>query len=182
MYSKEFLESLSLTKVNEGIYSNKPNDKGGETYIGISRKFNPNWAGWPIIDQYKKLPDFPGNLSKIKYLQELVDSFYYEEFWMKLRCEEINSPLIKFAVFDFGVNVGVYDCVKVVQETIGVTIDGILGNKTLFAINQFPEKLMLSNFDLEKIERYVEIVDRDNDQLEWFFGWVKRVILNRQKR
>ena len=28
-------------------------DKGGETYRGIARKYNPDWAGWKIIDSLK---------------------------------------------------------------------------------------------------------------------------------
>ena len=42
-------------EVAEGGYVNDPDDKGGETYKGISRKANPNWAGWISIDQIKKL-------------------------------------------------------------------------------------------------------------------------------
>ena len=38
----------------EGGYVNDKDDNCGETYLGISRKFNPNWKGWTIVDQVKK--------------------------------------------------------------------------------------------------------------------------------
>lgn len=47
---------IALDKVlsREGGYINDPDDKGGETYKGISRKYNPDWKGWRIIDNTKK--------------------------------------------------------------------------------------------------------------------------------
>ena len=38
----------------EGGYVNDHDDAGGETYLGISRKNNPNWSGWKLIDSIKK--------------------------------------------------------------------------------------------------------------------------------
>ena len=38
----------------EGSYVCDSDDSGGETYKGISRRYNPKWEGWPIIDNYKK--------------------------------------------------------------------------------------------------------------------------------
>ena len=38
----------------EGGYVNDSDDAGGETYLGISRKNNPNWSGWKLIDSIKK--------------------------------------------------------------------------------------------------------------------------------
>ena len=37
----------------EGGYVNDPDDAGGETYLGISRKHNPKWDGWKKIDSFK---------------------------------------------------------------------------------------------------------------------------------
>ena len=49
-----FTPAFTLSKINEGGWVNDPNDIGGETYRGISRKFNPKWNGWSVIDEMKK--------------------------------------------------------------------------------------------------------------------------------
>ncbi len=38
----------------EGIWSDDPDDRGGETCFGLTRKNNPDWVGWVDVDNYKK--------------------------------------------------------------------------------------------------------------------------------
>lgn len=38
----DFQESFRIAMGHEGGYSKDPDDAGGETYKGISRKFNPS--------------------------------------------------------------------------------------------------------------------------------------------
>jgi lysozyme family protein len=42
----------------EGSYVYALDDNGGKTYAGLSRKVNPNWIGWKMIDVAKKKKDF----------------------------------------------------------------------------------------------------------------------------
>ena len=53
--SNNFDKALEILLANEGQYANDKEDLGGETYCGISRKFNPSWAGWQIIDKANNL-------------------------------------------------------------------------------------------------------------------------------
>ena len=53
-----FQQAFQHTAAAEGGYSNNPKDKGGETYRGIARKYWPDWAGWIIVDEYKR--NMPG--------------------------------------------------------------------------------------------------------------------------
>lgn len=58
-FDKEFEKVVFV----EGGYVNDPDDAGGETYLGISRKNNPKWSGWISIDQLKK--HHPKNFKKL---------------------------------------------------------------------------------------------------------------------
>jgi len=49
-----FDEAFEKTAAIEGGYVLDPDDAGGETYKGISRRFNPSWGGWDKIDEMKK--------------------------------------------------------------------------------------------------------------------------------
>ena len=65
-----FIKSYEITCKHEGGYSFDPDDAGGETYKGISRRFNPQWSGWKIIDYSDK-----ENLDNIEDLQTQVFSY-----------------------------------------------------------------------------------------------------------
>ena len=49
-----FGDAFKKLSIKEGGYVNDKDDAGGETYRGISRKYNPTWQGWTMIDSYKK--------------------------------------------------------------------------------------------------------------------------------
>ena len=49
MYAIQHSVIAAILK-EEGRYNNNPSDQGGETYCGISRKFQPGWIGWPRVD------------------------------------------------------------------------------------------------------------------------------------
>ena len=50
----DFRESFNKVILAEGGYVNDPDDKGGETYLGISRVNHPYSVMWEIIDAIKK--------------------------------------------------------------------------------------------------------------------------------
>lgn len=138
-----FHEALRKTLNNEGGYSNNKNDKGGETYRGISRKYNKNWIGWATIDDYKKanLPklEFEDALNSDFILQESVKNFYLDNYWDKYKLGQIENPNVADFLFDFVVNSG--QAIKVVQRALGLEDDGIVGPKTIKAINETKDAL-----------------------------------------
>ena len=48
-----FSQAFAATMQHEGGYANVQGDKGGETYMGISRVYWPSWPGWPVIDDWR---------------------------------------------------------------------------------------------------------------------------------
>ena len=48
-FEKAFINTMGY----EGGYVYDPDDAGGETYKGISRRYHPSWPGWRIIDKVK---------------------------------------------------------------------------------------------------------------------------------
>ena len=70
--SMKFEDIFNKTMGIEGGYVDDPDDRGGETYKGISRKNHPAWEGWEIIDSMKEMEHsvFPENLeTMIKKIQ-----------------------------------------------------------------------------------------------------------------
>lgn len=89
----------------EGFYSNDANDTGGETVYGVSRKNNPKWAGWKIVDSYK-VSGFPGNMKNDKTLPILARELYKSNYWNIIRLSEINNQHLANKLYDISVNKG----------------------------------------------------------------------------
>jgi lysozyme family protein len=150
---------------DEGGYqlTDIPGDRGGQTYAGIARKPNPNWAGWAFIDR----KDFGG-------ATQLVREFYKVNFWDRIRGDDLANQAIAETIFNFAVNTGVGVASKLAQLIVGVTPDGAIGAKTLERLNICTAEKFLPAYALAKIQRYVDICMKNRDQSKFLLGWVRR--------
>jgi lysozyme family protein len=46
-----FASVMVLVLKMEGTYSKVPGDSGGETVFGITRVYDPDWAGWRRVQR-----------------------------------------------------------------------------------------------------------------------------------
>jgi lysozyme family protein len=151
--------------VDEGGYilHTIPGDTGGTTYAGIARNKNPQWAGWAFIDAKETPPT------------ELVRDFYRANYWNPIRGDELNSAIAQ-SIFNFGVNAGVSVAVKLAQIVAKTAPDGVIGPKTISALNGMSEELFIAHYALAKIARYRDIVQRDRTQIKFLLGWLNRAL------
>jgi lysozyme family protein len=90
-------QALSFTLKHEGGYVNDPNDPGGETNFGISKRAFPN------LD--------------IKNLTlDQVSGIYEKKYWIPAGCQELDLPLA-VCVFDTAVNMGVGRALEFLKQT-----------------------------------------------------------------
>jgi lysozyme family protein len=186
----EFIKAYAITLSHEGLYANHPNDKGGETFKGIARKFHPKWKGWVIIDEYKTKPNFPQNLFKVsEAMDELTRRFYYEEFWLKMKLDKIGYQPILNELFDTGVNMGPGTAISDLQRSLNILnrnqkdypdlkVDGQIGSVTIGCVNNHHYKKRIFNaLNSYQAKRYIEICEKDKSQEVFFAGWLGRIEL-----
>jgi lysozyme family protein len=151
--------------IDEGGYilHTIPGDAGGTTYAGIARNKNPQWEGWTFIDNKETPPT------------ELVREFYKVNFWDRIKGDELN-PAIAQSIFNFGVNAGVSVAVKLAQIVAKTAPDGVIGAKTISALNGMSEEMFVAHYALAKIARYRDIVQRDRTQIKFMLGWLNRAL------
>ena len=171
----DFEKHLPTLLKKEGGYvlTNYSTDTGGQTYAGISRRFNPAWEGWTIIDGVE-----PYNFRK---LQELVASLYKKNYWDRVKCNDISSDKIAEILFANAVLTGIKSSSKQIQRICKVGIDGIIGKKTVKAINNLTntpikEELLIYKLTLSSIQKYLDIVNRNKAQLPNLIGWINRTL------
>ena len=164
-----FEKAISFTLKYEGGYVNNPNDPGGETKYGISKR---------------KYPDLDIKNLSIEQAKEI----YYNDYWIKpniYRISKIN-PKLAIAVFDTHVNTG--RGVKLLQKTIHqypdkhfkqISIDNIYGNQTeslLSELNHISPNYLLYNYIINRIQYYNKITQKNKSLKSFLNGWLNRTI------
>lgn len=189
----DFKAAHKVVMIHEGGYANDPDDTGGETYKGISRKNFPGWEGWSVIDETKKgkppLHLLNDTLAANPGLQRLVEGFYKKEFWDVMRLDEFKSQEIANELYDTGVNMGTYVAGIFLQKALNVLnrnqldykdlpITGNIGPLTLAAVNiQKRDKEVVKLLNCLQGSRYMEICLENPGQEKFLRSWLNRVAI-----
>lgn len=180
----KFEDSMNILM---GLEFNSPSNalevndtENGYTYMGIYQGANPSWKGWDTIRQVtadndgKSMRDISKRLYKDSSLTEKVYDFYFDTFWKPYRLNEIEEQHKADEIFVFGVNAGMKKAIKLVQELVGCDVDGIIGSKTIQAINQSEFSFFDQGFDDEEIEYYKSLVQANPKKSIFIDGWINR--------
>ena len=137
---------------NEGGYNNIPEDPGGETNWGISKRQYPN------VDI--------ANLSR-----DEAKEIYRRDYWEPLLDA---NPAIKYQVFDFAVNGGLSVAVQKLQFAIGVADDGHWGPVSAAKLSSMDVNDVLMRFNAQRLKFYAKL----STFKTFGAGWVIRVAEN----
>jgi len=152
--------ALKQVLKSEGGWSDNPADPGGATMKGITIGTYRQWKNNPNItkEQLRAISD-----------AEVYD-IYKQQYWNKIDGDYMPSG-VDYALFDAAVNMGVGRAAKLIQEAVGVTADGVLGPKSLSAIQKANPK--------ELIEKFSALKEAFYRSLKTFpvfgVGWLRRV-------
>lgn len=175
----ETLFNLEYSSDSNILHKNRY--ENGFTCYGIYQSAHPNWMGWDLVKSYYEqnfndIHKTSRALSKDFTLKSWVEDFYRENFWNVAKLDEVNSQHIAEEIFIFGVNVGMKIAIMKTQKLVGAYVDGIFGNKTLRAVNEFN----VNEFDIkfDKFEQeYYEAIIRDKPYLAINKnGWYNRAV------
>lgn len=131
----DFLTAFNRTEKNEGkdIWTKVDGDSGGETWSGISRKANPSWSGWKILDQIKNKKN--GQKISTPELEELKQSLYRTNYWNPICGDEIKNQKVANDLYDTGVNCGVSMSIKLSERQFKMKETGHMSDELLNKLN-----------------------------------------------
>lgn len=174
------IKAVEFSNDNKKLLHKNPTENG-LTYFGIYEKAHPNWTGWKTIKAYLELePDLQKCsviLSNVSDLNTKVEEFIKKEFWDKMKLDLVKSEHNQLELLCFAYNVGIKPAIKVLQETLNITIDGIIGQQTINALNAFNESLFDKLFDLEEKEYYDSLIENKPRFEIYRKGWHNRANL-----
>jgi lysozyme family protein len=157
-YPELFQKCVKVILKNEGGYINHPSDPGGETNMGIAKRFYPN------LDIK--------NLTK-----EQATEIYYKDYWLPMNLEKIHNEDLVLQVFDFGVNAGIRRSIKMLQKMVGLgsdSQDGMIGPITIYFVNNYNGDVV-DSFKKRRRIYYMDLAARKSELEVFLKGWLNRI-------
>tara|TARA_R100001443_G_scaffold38231_1_gene51735 strand:+ start:488 stop:1003 length:516 start_codon:yes stop_codon:yes gene_type:complete len=153
-----FERALAIVLRHEGGFVNHPNDPGGMTNNGITKKVYDAYMEKVTTEQ--EMRDMPDNH---------VAEIYRKQYWDRVNADSLASGL-DLSVFDWAVNSGCGRAVKALQKCVGVKQDGGLGPITLKSVNEHDAEELIEMMSVERETFY-----RKLKTFEHFGkGWLRR--------
>lgn len=145
----------------EGGYVNDPNDKGGPTNKGITLTTFQS-----VYGKNKTITDLK-NMSTEQWW-----TIFKTKYWDRYKADQIKDEWIKYILVDWLWGSGKWAIIKV-QQLLGLPADGIVGDKTIKAINdKDPKELFKSIWHLR--ENYLKSISKGSNS-KFLNGWLRRL-------
>jgi lysozyme family protein len=121
---ENFEKCLAKMLAHEGGFVNHPQDPGGMTNLGVTKKVWEEWVGHEVDEKQMRA-----------LTPETVAPLYKRKYWDAIRADELVAG-VDYCVFDVAVNSGPGRAIKFLQSAVGVTADGGFGPATLSAVKE----------------------------------------------
>lgn len=154
----------------EGGYVDDPVDKGGATNMGITI------GTWRLVG-YDKDGDNDIDKEDIKLLNKSDFKAVLRKYWNKWQADYIVNQSIANILVDWYWGSGKWGIVKP-QRILGVTPDGVVGEKTLDALNDAIMNDAQGLFDkiyAARVKFLNDIVKSNPSQKRFLKGWLNRL-------
>jgi lysozyme family protein len=155
-HSAKFIEFINRILGSEGGYVNNPEDPGGETNWGISKRSYPN------VDIK--------NLTKDQAIE-----IYWQDFWSPIHAGNTIFPdAVDYQLLDSAVNSGIQQSIRFLQRAIDVADDGHFGPHSRQALAGADLHDTLFLFLAERLEFMTKLKNWPNASR----GWARRIALD----
>lgn len=164
MTASNFPTALREILRQEGGYVDDPRDNGGATNLGVTLQT----ARENGLDM-----DRDGDVDKadVRNLSDAaVSKLYRAKFWNACECDKLPSGL-DLMVFDLSVNSGPTRARRMLQQALGVTVDGVLGPKTLDAAQRADTRYTIEQMRMLRERFYRSLADFQH----FGNGWLRRL-------
>jgi len=149
-----FASIISHVLATEGGYVHDPDDPGGETNYGISKRAYPN------ID-----------IAALTRQQAVF--LYHRDYWLATK-SDVLPPGIAALVFDAAVNHGTAASIRLLQRSVGSRADGKIGPKTIAAVHRRQASRTIAEYSARRAVYYDDIVRRRPTSRKYLLGWMRR--------
>ena len=153
----------------EGGYVNDPVDKGGATNMGVTI------ATWRKVG-YDKDGDGDIDVDDLRLLskEDVLNRVLKPHYWDKWKADQITNQSVANILVDWVWASGA-NGIKIPQRLLGVTVDGIVGVKTLSALNSRNPKELFEEIKKARIKFIDDICNARPANNKFKKGWLNRI-------
>lgn len=139
-----------------GGYTSDPDDPGGATRWGISKRAHPD-------------------VDVETLTREQAQALYFEAYWKPIRGADLPEP-VAVALFDFAVHSGVRTAVMRLQRIVGAVLDGVMGDRTLKAVAGRPPLQLALELTLARARHQGSLIVATPSLARFAGGWAARCV------
>ena len=155
---------ISAVLEREGGYVNNPADRGGPTKFGITLATLSAWRRVPLTAY--DVASLCAVEARDIYRQQYVAAPGY----LGILDDELRALVVDSAVLH-----GIGRATRWLQAAVNVPADGILGPKSMAALDAADVRQVRANFTASRARSYGAILARDPTQVAFVGGWLNRL-------
>ena len=146
----------------EGGFVSDPDDRGGATNRGVTiATYRHTFGSQKTVSELKNISD------------EEWDMVYRSLYWCQMRADDIEDQSIANLMVDFAWCSGVARASRYLQKAVGTKQDGIIGARTLKAVNASDAKALFRTLHNQR-EAYIRSIAKGS-QRKYLRGWLRRL-------
>ena len=127
------------------------------------------------LDIYRKYFGRQKTCKELKGISNAEWEYIFKEgFWDRWKADDINNQSIANLLVDWCWTSGIYG-IKYPQRILGVKDDGIVGDKTIAAVNNYPNQKELFDKLWNRRKKHFEDIAKTHNRAKFLNGWLRRL-------
>lgn len=127
------------------------------------------------LDIYRKYFGRQKTCKELKGISNAEWEYIFKEgFWDRWKADKINNQSIANLLVDWCWTSGIYG-IKYPQRILGVKDDGIVGDKTIAAVNNYPNQKELFDKLWNRRKKHFEDIAKTHNRAKFLNGWLRRL-------
>lgn len=153
----------------EGKFVNDKDDMGGATNRGVTiatwkkQGYDKNGDGKIDVEDLKLISD-----------EDAVNVILRPHYWDRWKADQIHSQSLANILVDWVWGSGAHG-IKIPQQMLGLTADGVVGPKTIAALNNTDYEEFFNELKVRREEFFKRIVTAKPTQKKFLNGWLRRL-------
>ena len=128
------------------------------------------------LDTYRKYFGRQKTCKELKGISNAEWEYIVKDgFWDRWKADEINNQPIANLLVDWCWTSGIYG-IKYPQRILGVKDDGIVGDKTIAAVNNYPNQKELFDKLWNRRKKHFEDIAKTHNRAKFLNGWLRRLL------